>query len=91
MRRTALLVAAQPRAYDGPWVPLGDRSGTWRYTPKDNFSGSVVIEVIDGVSPVPLQLPLNGMPVEFAGSKARARILGEVDARLVTVNIERIG
>lgn len=91
MRRTALLVAAQPRAYDGPWVPLGNGGGTWRYVPTIDFSGNVIIEVVDGVSPVPLQFPLNGMSVEFAGTKARAVILDDIDVELVTVNIERIG
>lgn len=91
MRRTALLVAAQPEPYSGPWVPL--RWGVWEYSPAEDLADGVVVEVKDADHTLH-RYSLNSSSFKFdalEGTKARATILGKDLKGLVTVELRRMG
>ena len=83
MKRKALIIAALPAPFEGPWVELGDT--VWTYTPDMDLAGCVEIEVKSNGRVT--QLALGSEEIQFTGEFARGVIKGDPDVPHITVNI----
>jgi hypothetical protein len=84
MRERALVIAATPEAFDGPWVSLED--GVWSVEAAGDYKGMVRISAEDASGSI-LDIPLDGEPVLLEGF-LRARVV--ICDGIVSIPVERI-
>ena len=84
MRERALVIAAQPQAFDGPWVSLED--GDWSVEAAGDYRGMVRLIAEDASGSI-LDIPLDGEPVLLEGFQ-RARVV--ICDGIASLPVERV-
>lgn len=85
MRERALVIAAQPQAFDGPWVSLED--GDWSVEAAGDYRGMVRL-IAEDASGTILDIPLYGEPVLIEGRFTRAKIV--IQDGIASIPVERV-